>query len=85
MACSSSCSAPGSHRSLGECMRSKSIRVAYANSANNFDYTAQKKQDRDLDAYQAARKQGIQPASTARRDVDKAFALSDSAGKAYEA
>lgn len=85
MACSSRCENPGSHANMGECLRAKGVRVAYANEAGGFDATAQKVFDRNLDAYQAARAQGIQPASTNRRDVDAAIAKSDAAGKAFEA
>ena len=66
-------------------MRSKNLRVAYCNSANGLDYTAQKKWDNDLDAYRAARAQGIQPAGTRRDQVDRAVQLSDKVGKAYDA
>lgn len=85
MACSSRCVDPGSHKSMGECLRSKGIRVAYANEGGGFDATAQKKWDKNLDAYESARKEGIQPASTARRHVDAAVAASDQMGQAYEA
>lgn len=85
MACSSSCPAPGTHASMGECIRSKGVKVAYANSAKNMDYTQQKRWDRDLDAYRDARKAGIQPTSTRRSDVDAALRASDSTGSAFRA
>ena len=71
--------------SYAACLRGKGARVAYANSANGYDYTAQKKWDRDLAAYKDARDQGIQPASTNRAAVDRAVAISDKAGKAWDA
>lgn len=85
MACSSSCPTPGAHKTMGECLRSKGVKVAYANSAGGFDYSAQKTWDRNLDAYESARRQGIQPATTERRHVDAAVAASDQMGIAYEA
>ena len=71
--------------SYAACLKGKRTKVAYANSANGFDYTAQKKWDRDLAAYKDARAQGIQPASTDRKAVDRAVALSNEVGKAWDA
>jgi hypothetical protein len=45
----------------------------------------QKQWDKELDAYKAARKQGIQPASTKMKDIKKAVDISNSVGKAYDA
>jgi hypothetical protein len=59
--------------------------VAYCNSANGFDYTQQKKWDRDLAAYKDARAQGIQPSSTDRAAVNRAVAISNESGKAWDA
>lgn len=67
------------------CLRQKAPRVAYANSAGGYDYTAQKKWDRDLAAYKDARDQGIQPSSTNRAAVDRAVAISNESGKAWDA
>ena len=83
--CTTGCATPGAHSSYGECMRSKGARVAYSNSANNWDYSSQKKWDRDLAAYSDARRQGIQPASTDRAAVDRAVAISNESGKAWDA
>lgn len=85
MACSSRCLEPGTHASLGACLRDKGVKVAYSNSAGGFDSTAQKAWDRNLDAYQDARRQGIQPASTSRVQVDAAVEASNQMGQAYEA
>ena len=85
MACSTGCSTPGSHRSYGECMRSKGAKVAYANSAKNLDATAQKRWDKELDLYRQARSEGLQPATTKRKDIETAMAISDKTGKAFRA
>ena len=82
--CSSSC-VSRDHETFGECIRGKGLRVAYCNSAGGSDYTAQKRWDADLDAYKQARAQGIQPASTSRHAVDRAVALSEKTGQAYQA
>ena len=57
------------HVSWAACARDSGIRVAYCDSANGRDLTAQKNWDRELDAYGAARKQGIQPATTRNTTV----------------
>ena len=73
------------HSTYGECLRSKRTKVAYCASAKGFDFTQQKKWDRDLAAYSDARAQGIQPASTQRASVDAAVAMSNETGKAWDA
>ena len=83
--CSLGCPNPGSHASFAECMNDKGAKVAYANSAGGFDYTAQKAWDRNLDAYADAKRQGIQPATTQRKDVEQAVILSDHSGSAFQA
>lgn len=82
--CTSGCPTQD-HASYSECLRSKGTKVAYCNSASGQDYTAQKTLDRDLDAYKAARAQGVQPASTQRSSVETAMRISNEAGKAWQA
>lgn len=45
----------------------------------------QKKWTKELDAYAAARKQGIQPAGTSLKQVQKAVDDSNKVGKAFDA
>lgn len=71
--------------SYAACLRGKGVKVAYCNSAGGFDYTAQKAWDRDLAAYKDARDQGIQPSSTKRDAVNRAVAISNESGKAWDA
>ena len=73
------------HASYADCLKAKSLRVAYCNSASGQDATAQKAWDKNLDAYREARKQGIQPSSTQRDAVDRAVAISDATGTAFQA
>lgn len=80
--CTSGCPTKD-HSSWGECMRAKSLRIAYCRSSFNRDATAQKQWDKDLDSYSSARRQGIQPDSTNRADVDRAVRLSNDFGEAY--
>ncbi len=74
-----------SHPTWGGCIRAKGLRIAYCQSASGRDATGQKKWDRDLAAYADARRQGIQPATTNRSDVDTAVRLSDQRGEAFTA
>lgn len=53
--------------------------------ANSTFGMSKKKWDAELNAYSAARKQGIQPAGTTMAAVKDALAKSDKAGKAYDA
>lgn len=82
--CTSGC-ATQDCESYAACLKGKSLRVAYCNSAGGQDFTAQKKWDRDLAAYKDARDQGIQPSSTTRAAVDRAVAISNESGKAWDA
>lgn len=82
--CTTGC-ATQDHGSYAQCLQSKRVKVAYCNSANGFDFTAQKKWDRDLAAYSDARAQGIQPSGTDRAAVDRAVAMSNEVGKAWDA
>jgi hypothetical protein len=45
----------------------------------------QKKWNKELDAYSAARKQGIQPAGTSMKQIQKAVDDSNKVGKAFDA
>ena len=71
--------------SYAACLKQKAPKIAYADSANGWDYSTQKKWDADLAAYSDARAQGIQPASTSRDAVDRAVAISNETGKAWDA
>ena len=66
-------------------MRSKSTKVAYCNSAAGYDFTAQKKWDKELDAYRAARAEGLQPSGTKMGQIEAAKRISDTTGSAYQA
>lgn len=84
MACTTGCPTKDCPN-YATCLKGKGLRVAYCNSAGGHDFTQQKRWDRDLAAYKDARAQGIQPSSTDRASVDRAVAISDKAGKAYDA
>lgn len=82
--CSTGCPTQD-HATYGECMRSKGTKVAYCNSATGMDYTAQKKWDKELDAYKEAKRQGIQPSGTRMPQIQAATEISDRTGEAYKA
>jgi hypothetical protein len=84
MACSSSCKTQD-HKSYGECLRSKNLKTAYMQEWKGADATRQKKADKELNDYAAARKEGIQPKSTKRHDIDYAVRQSDKTGTAFQA
>jgi hypothetical protein len=79
--CTSGCRTKD-HASYADCLKGKGVRVG---GVGTQDRTAQKKWDADLDAYSAARRQGIQPASTKRADVDAAVRVSEKVGRPYDA
>lgn len=72
--CSASC-ATGDHYSWGECVRSKGLQVSPAISDS---YGSRQKQwDRELDGYESAVRQGLEPAGTKQHHVDAAFKEAD--------
>lgn len=84
MTCSSSCKTQD-HETWGECIRAKNLKTAYCQDWKGADATSQKKADKALDAYEAARKEGIQPKTTRLGDVRAAVEHSDKTGTAYRA
>lgn len=68
--CSSSCPTRN-HSTYGECIRSKGIQLSPA--VNDGYGTRQKRWDADLDHYESATRQGLQPEGTQRWQVDKAI------------
>lgn len=79
------CTCGAGHETYGACLRAKNIRVAYCQSSRNLDSTGEKNKDKELALYQAARKQGVQPASTFTKDIRHALDVSDRTGTAFDA
>ena len=76
MACASSCKKQN-HRSYGECLRDKGLAVTGLESTNSsFTREAQKSFNSEVDLYESAVRQGIQPESTNRKDVEAAIEAS---------
>lgn len=84
MACTSGCPVPGSHATWGECLRAKSLKVAYCGQGGG-DATTQKRWDAELQGYRDAVAQGIQPAGTTTKAVRMAVAKSHQDGVAFDA
>ena len=76
MACASTCKKQN-HPSYGACLRDKGLAVTGLESTNSsFTREAQKSWDSELNLYESAVKQGIQPESTNRKDVEAAIEAS---------
>ena len=73
MSCRSGCPTKD-HGSWGDCLRASNVRIG------DLNVTANKQFLRDNEAYRAARKQGIQPQTTRRVDVERAVRMSDKQG-----
>lgn len=85
MACASSCKTQD-HSSYGECLRSKRVATTGLETTHpSFSTTRQKNWDKELNAYESAVKQGIQPEGTTMPKIQKAIEVSDKTGVAYRA
>lgn len=76
--CTSSCT-EGGHPSWGACVRAKRLNL----NPNLADTGTQKAWDRELDSYESAVRQGVQPESTKQKSIDKAMRASEKSGVAY--
>lgn len=83
MACRTGCPTQD-HDSWGDCLRAANLKVAYSGIGGG-DATAQKKWDKNLQAYRDARAAGIQPAGTRPDQVRAAIEQSNKTGKAFVA
>jgi hypothetical protein len=68
------------HENWGECARAANFSITdpLANAASKLA-------NKELNAYREARKNGIQPASTRIKDINKAVRLADKVGRAVKA
>jgi hypothetical protein len=66
--CSSACLTKD-HESFGECLRAKNLHL----NPNLADTNAQKSWDKELDNYESARRQGVEPAGTKQHQIDAAM------------
>lgn len=73
------------HETYGAHLRSKNIAVYGCRDAvNGRDLTWEKRNQRELDLYASARKQGVEPEGTFTHKVREALDWSDKNGRAYK-
>ena len=61
------------HESYAECLRSMTVRIAYANSAAGWDYSKEKRFQKTNAAYRQAVKDGLQPRNISMGAVNQAY------------
>ena len=83
MACRTGCRTQD-HTSWGDCLRASNIQMN-AGDAAATKAMSKSKWNNELDAYQSARDQGIQPAGTRMGQITAAIEASDKIGRAYDA
>jgi len=83
MACRTGCKTKD-HSSWGECLRASRLQLN-AGDAKHTIIKTNKAWDAELNAYKAARDQGIQPAGTTMAKVQEAVSISEMTGKPYDA
>jgi hypothetical protein len=71
------------HQSYDACLKAANVRTYLASPSKGLDGTGQKRWDKELSDYRAARRQGIQPDGTTKAKIEQAVRLSDAAGAAY--
>lgn len=72
------CTCGAGHSTFGQCMRAKGIQFV-----SIPQHEAIRKWDGELDSYEKARLNGLQPKSTKQFDTNMAYAISDKIGEAY--
>ncbi len=82
--CTSSCKTKD-HASYGECLRSNTPMFVGVNpTRTGWDQDKVKKDEKEIQSYWDATRQGIEPRSTRKKDIDAAVKLSNEAGKAFD-
>ena len=82
--CTSSCKTKD-HASYGECLRSNTPMFVGVNpTRTGWDQDKVKRDEKEIQSYWDATRQGIEPRSTRKKDIDAAVKLSNDAGKAFD-
>ena len=82
--CTASCKTKD-HASYGECLRSNIPMFVGVNpTKTGWDQDKVKKDEKEIQSYWDATRQGIEPRSTRKKDIDAAVKLSNEAGKAFD-
>lgn len=85
MNCTSSCKTKD-HATYAQCLQQNMPMIAPSThpSKTGWDMDKIKRDNKELDSYYSAVKQGIEPISTKQRDIDAAVKFSNEAGKAFD-
>ncbi len=82
--CTASCKTKD-HDNYGECIRSNIPMFVGVNpTKTGWDQDKVKKDEKEIQSYWDATRQGIEPRSTRKKDIDAAVKLSNDAGKAFD-
>ena len=82
--CTSSCKTKD-HANYGECIRSNTPMFVGVNpTRTGWDQDKVKRDEKEIQSYWDATRQGIEPRSTRKKDIDAAVKLSNDAGKAFD-
>ena len=83
--CTSACRTKD-HASYADCLKQNMpmISPSASPSKTGWDRDKVKKDEKELDSYYSAVKQGIEPISTKQKDIDAAVKLSNEAGMAFD-
>ena len=82
--CTSSCKTKD-HATYGECIRQNTpMFVGVTPSKSGYDQTKVRADEKEIQSYWDATRQGIEPRSTKKADIDAAVQLSNEAGKAFD-
>ncbi len=73
------------HESYSDCLQSANFGFAGCfPTRQGWDKDKEKNWDKELDSYYSAVKQGVEPISTKKKDIDAAMMLSNEVGKAFD-
>jgi len=83
--CTSGCKTKD-HATYAECLQQNMPMISPSStpSRSGWDRDKIKKDDKELDSYYSAVRQGIEPRSTRQKDIDAAVKLSNESGKAFD-
>jgi hypothetical protein len=73
------------HESYSDCLQSANFGFAGCfPTRQGWDKDKEKKDNKEIQSYWDATRQGIEPRSTRQKDIDAAVRLSNEAGKAFD-
>lgn len=73
------------HESYSDCLQAANFAFAGCfPTRQGWDKSKENKDNKELDSYWSAVKQGIEPRSTRQKDIDAAVKLSNEGGKAFD-